>query len=535
MNKAIFNTKQGLSVPPVDAINDAGAVAYGFGPKHALAQLASTGCMTQTFYVGAETQLNDILSLAKQTDAAFVAKVAIYAREKGFMKDMPALLLAQLLTMEGGGYLFARTFRKVVTDFKMLKNFVQVIRSGVVGRKSLGSAAKKEIQRFFDRQTDEQVFSGSIGTDPSLADVLRLAHPAPKTESRSNLYAYLLGRPFKLIMLPLNAASFEVFKNAPEGAVPPAVNFQLLSNIKMSKEQWAALASTMTWTTLRMNLNTLTRNGVFTVPGMDEVVAKKLADADTIRKTRVFPYQLMAAYLNATDVPTRVSNALQDALEIATENTPELPGHTVVAVDTSGSMKSPVTGQNGSATTKMQCVDVAALFAASILRKNPTAEVIPFDVEIHRAKLNPRDSVATNATMLRTFGGGGTNCAAVLKDLNDRKVKVDTVIYVSDNESLPQFEKNSAAGATYDYYRRVLTTGMAEEWANLKKRCPKAKLVLIDIQPNRTTQAKDDKSVLNVGGFSDRVFDVVAGFVNGQGGDWVTAVEAQDLSLRALL
>lgn len=70
----------------------------------------------------------------------FVAKTAIYARERGHMKDMPALLLASLATRDVA--VFARAFPRVVDNGKMLRNVV-ILRSGQVGRKSLGSRPKK--------------------------------------------------------------------------------------------------------------------------------------------------------------------------------------------------------------------------------------------------------------------------------------------------------------------------------------------------------------------------------------------------------
>jgi 60 kDa SS-A/Ro ribonucleoprotein len=51
----------------------------------------------------------------------------------------------------------------------------------------------------------------------------------------------------------------------------------------------------------------------------------------------------------------------------------------------------------------------------------------------------------------------------------------------------------------------------------------RAKLVCIDIQPGTTTQAIDRSDILNVGGFSDAVFEAVASFAKGQLGasHWV--------------
>ena len=59
----------------------------------------------------------------------FLAKVAIHAADKGHMKDMPALLLAALTAQRS--VLVPELFAQVVDNGKMLRNFVQILRSGV--------------------------------------------------------------------------------------------------------------------------------------------------------------------------------------------------------------------------------------------------------------------------------------------------------------------------------------------------------------------------------------------------------------------
>ena len=54
------------------------------------------------------------------------------------------------------------------------------------------------------------------------------------------------------------------------------------------------------------------------------------------------------------------------------------------------------------------------------------------------------------------------------------------------------------------------------EWAVFKQRNPSARLVCIDLQPYRTTQAAGREDILNVGGFSDTVFEVVSEFAAGR-------------------
>ena len=55
------------------------------------------------------------------------------------------------------------------------------------------------------------------------------------------------------------------------------------------------------------------------------------------------------------------------------------------------------------------------------------------------------------------------------------------------------------------------------------------KLVCIDLQPNCITQAPDCSDILNVGGFSDAVFSVVAAFLADDSSRFVAEVEAVEL------
>src|SRR5206468_9232012 len=132
-------------------------------------------------------------------------------------------------------------------------------------------------------------------------------------------------------------------------------------------------------------------------------------------------YQLLSAFKAAeanNGIPREITEALQDAMEIATANVPAIDGKVWIFPDVSGSMHSAVTGYRKGSTSQVRCLDVAALVAATILRKNPTAEVMPFSDGIVPAPLNPRDSVMTNAWTLASLPSGGTNCSAQLYELN---------------------------------------------------------------------------------------------------------------------
>jgi 60 kDa SS-A/Ro ribonucleoprotein len=513
-NKSVFASIVGMLLPAADARNREGAPAYAYTPRHKLAQLAATGTFNTTFYADGREQLDDVLTLLPALESEFIAKTAVYTHERAHMKDMPALLLAYLSTLQTDD--FQKTFPRVVTNGKMLRNVVQVLRSGVTGRKSLGSRPKRLVQGWLEQASDLDLLRASVGNDPSLADVIRMVHPKPKEASREAFYGWLVGRPYDAAKLPERVAALEAFKRDATAPLPD-VPFQMLTSLPLTKEHWASLAERAGWQMLRMNLNTFARHGVYEVKGFAEMIARRLADPAEVRKARVFPYQLMAAFAMAgANVPRIVRDALQDAMEIALDNVPAFHGNVVVCPDVSGSMSMPVTGYRKGATTSVRCIDVAALVTAAILRKNSNARVIPFERAVVRLDLNPRDSVATNARLLASIGGGGTNCSAPAELLVKEKAKVDLLIYVSDNQSWVDANRNSHAG-----------NGLTKAFERLKQWNPDAKLVCIDIQPYGTTQAQERKDVLNVGGFSDAVFDQIALFAEGKMGPehWVGEIE----------
>jgi 60 kDa SS-A/Ro ribonucleoprotein len=220
-------------------------------------------------------------------------------------------------------------------------------------------------------------------------------------------------------------------------------------------------------------------------------------------------------------------------MEIAIENVPSIPGKIYVCPDVSGSMQSPVTGVRKGATSAVRCVDVAALVAAAFLRRNVSAEVIPFsdDVVPLPRRLNPLDSVMTNAQLLANLPSGGTACSAPLRQLNRRQARGDLVIYVSDNQSWADFARPASSwGITEKLGLRP--TVMAEEWERFRSKNRSAKLVLIDVQPYGSTQVSERTDVLNVGGFSDSVFDVISLFAKGELGaeHWVGEIQKVNLA-----
>ncbi|RYD47226.1 MAG: RNA-binding protein, partial [Verrucomicrobiaceae bacterium] len=243
-NRSLFQTLRGALIPQSSATNDAGARAYSLSPKAALAQLAATGCLSHTYYASQEVQLERVMELAVQVDTDFLAQTALYSRRKGHMKDMPALLCAVLATRNLDR--LAEIFPQVIDNGKMLRNFVQILRSGATGRKSLGSAPKRLVRQWLERATERQLVQASIGNDPSLADIVKMVHPRPADAGRQAFYAWLIGKPWDPQALPESLRAFEAWKTNREGEVPD-VPFQMLTAQDLGETEWSSIAANASW------------------------------------------------------------------------------------------------------------------------------------------------------------------------------------------------------------------------------------------------------------------------------------------------
>jgi 60 kDa SS-A/Ro ribonucleoprotein len=555
-NKNVFQQGRGVLTPAADARNEAGGKAYSFSSRQCLAQVAATNCFNGTFYASA----SDTLKLAKEaalalnSDPEFIAKCAIYSRSKGYMKDMPAFLTAMLAGMDSK--LFRQVFPLVIDNGKMLRNFCQIARSGAVGKKiNLASQGiRKAISGWFEAATPAQILSASIGNEFPIRDLLRAAHVFPSSIEKATLLAYLKGtkldpetRSYRTMKfkngkdnkdgmvlayehsydnLPGLIKQYEEYKTSKTGT-PPKVDFRLLDSLGLDTAAWTEIARNAPWAMTRMNLNTFARHGVFQGAHgkeMVELIANRLRNPQEIARARAFPYQLMMAWTateSNADIPASIRDALQDAMEIACDNVPEIPGQVYICVDHSGSMSGPVTGNRPGATSKVTCLDVAALFAAALLRKNKTAIVLPFAGQLTTSavgKFNARDAISTNAAKLKALGGGSTNCSAPLAWLNANNRNGDLIVFISDYESWVD---------SGSHYVRGSGTAMLTEWNKFAVRNKTAKLVCMDLTPRNTGQVTEHSNILQVGGFSDAVFNVISTFME-SGHDknhWVSEIE----------
>ena len=515
-NKNIFKNKKLL--PSATTTNNAGGIAYAVSDKNALARLCATGTLGNTFYSTAEADLVKILDLCGRVPLSFVGQLAVYCRQKGLLKDIPALLLAYFV-INSADYDFEQVqsvFNDVVNNGKMLKNFVQIIRSGQLGRKSLGTRSSRLVNAWLNAREPESLFKDNIGNDPSLRDVLMLSHPKGKNASQNAMFKYIMDGTYSKL-LPADVRSYEKWK-AGEIEFTPEIPFEYLTNRSLSADEWSEVLQTCSWQVLRMNLNTFQRHNVFDNPINIKIAANRLADPKALPKF-VYPYQIYTSSKFA-DVAPAIQDGLASALENSLANVKAFSQNITVLTDISTSMASPVTGARGTVNSKIRCVDVAALISSIILSKNPNTKCIAFNDGVGLANINKNRTIIENTAGLAAMLSGGTNTGNALAHLNRIIDQSPVVLIVSDNQSWIT-KKN------FDHFHS--TTPALAEWEKYRRRVKNAKLICLDLQPEASAQVPEREDVLHIGGWSESVFEIICQFIDGGTASFVEEIEKVEL------
>ncbi|WP_328313592.1 TROVE domain-containing protein [Streptomyces sp. NBC_00442] len=188
----------------------------------------------------------------------------------------------------------------------------------------------------------------------------------------------------------------------------------------MDKAAWEAVIPSMGPMALIRNLRNFDEAGV-----SDEVaarVAAKLCDPEAVARSRQFPFRYLAAYRHAPSL--RWAYPLERALGHCLANVPALGGRTLILVDRSGSMWSPLSERS-----QLNRADAAAVFGTALALRADSADLVQFGSDSAPVSYRAGESVLK---ILGRFGDlGGTNTTeAVRKHYRGH----DRVLIVTDEQ-----------------------------------------------------------------------------------------------------
>ncbi|MGW1103483.1 TROVE domain-containing protein [Streptomyces sp. NPDC002540] len=199
----------------------------------------------------------------------------------------------------------------------------------------------------------------------------------------------------------------------------------------MDAAAWEAVIPSMGAMALLRNLRNFDEAGV-----SDEVaarVAAKICDPDVVAASRQFPFRYLAAYRHAPSL--RWAHPLEKALGHSLRNVPALPGRTLILVDRSGSMWSPLSDRS-----QLNRADAAAIFGTALALRASHADLVQFGTNSAPVTYRRRESVLK---VLERFGDlGGTNTAEAVR-LHYRGH--DRVLIVTDEQAAFSYAADATA------------------------------------------------------------------------------------------
>lgn len=300
-----------------------------------------------------------------------------------------------------------------------------------------------------------------LSKDVRFGDVVDLTHAKPSSDRQSALFRHLIDRrhkrdidnreldlvlgelaaAYRLDAIPQDERRAALRSMGPSGLSDANFTWERLAGWLpggMDAEAWEAIIPSMGIMALIRNLRNFEDTKVS--KAVLKRIADRIADPDEVARSRQFPYRWWSAYKNSGTM--FFGPALEEALEHSTSNVPEFKGRTLVMVDTSSSMQSPVSGRS-----QVQMVEIAALFAAAVAAKSDVV-LHPYANSTYRAKIH-RSVLRTIQDIHAQIGrvGMGTNTWPSTLQAWSENGPFDRIVVFTDMQDHPAHAEQRLSGA----------------------------------------------------------------------------------------
>lgn len=450
----------------IKTVNKCGTPAYSMDAKSKLVTQVLCSFFDEEQFYGKNT--DDMTQTIKEVigkEPQFVSNLAVFARRVFNMRSVSHVLTAYLAHEESGKPYVRSTIDGVVIRGDDLTEIMAFYLStfGKPIPNSLRRAIANKLVSF-----DEYTLAKYKGDNKAvkMRDLICLCRPRPQTSKQEDL-----------------------FKRCLENRLETPMTWESeLSAHGNTAETWEKLISSgkVGYMALLRNL----RNIIKANPSNIQQVYDIIQDSERVRKSKQLPFRFYSAYKAVSDIAgSKVFDVLENALESSVENMPKLPGTTVIAVDISGSMSSPV-----SSNSDVKCYEIAMLLGLLANRICDNSYFYLFNNRIAKKAVSSKCNILE--TVMATDCGGGTNMSLPFQKMIDDRINADRIIVLSDNmnNSWLWGNSNSATQHYADEYRRISGNDI---WVHG-----------IDLQGYGTQQFHGKKTNI-IAGWSEKVLDFI--------------------------
>jgi hypothetical protein len=442
--------------------NLAGGNAYKQTSKLEFVSTLLTTFVENSFYESESKITNRIKELVKSIpDKKFVAKTAIFARDKFNMRSASHIVAGEIANVAHGETWLKSFYNQIIVRPDDILEILSYLKANNI---KLPNAMKKGFAKSLENFNDYQLGKyKKTAKQISLVDAVNLTHPK-SNEHLSKLMKGQLEPP----------ETWEVLITETKGD----------ENLK--KEAWKKLIleNKLGFMALIRNLNNILK-----YCGDDQeiinLVCNQLTIEDKILNSRVLPFRIYTALeqldnnfskelYNKTDFG-KIMNSLSLALDIRLKNVPEFDGTNLVVVDQSGSME----GKPSS---------IASIFASILVKKNFNNHLMVFSNDAEYKYCNTVDSTYTIAKNFK-YSDGGTNFSSIFVKANQA---YDRIIILSDMQGW----------INHIYIKQDISN------YKIRNNAHNTKLYCWDLQNSGTMQFPEN-NVFCISGWSEKVFDLI--------------------------
>jgi 60 kDa SS-A/Ro ribonucleoprotein len=503
--------------------NKAGGKAYALNPELQLYSTAVTSMMSSKgrAYETAEDGNKRMLELIKQVDPSFVAKLAIYAREKMFLRSVPSVLLVELAKLyqkKGLPFMRKAVTRSIqrVDEITEILAYYQQTNSGnakkkgaqVKGLRKLSKAVQGGIADAFNKFSEYQFAKYDRENEIKLRDALFLSHSKPASDEQAQLFKKIIDRTL-------------------ETPYTWEVEISAMGQIKDEKEKNKAIKAK--WEELvmseKMGYMATMRNirNILQADVSDKCidkVCKYLANEKAVLNSKQLPFRFLSAYrelsnaegINNSFNRNQVLEALEKAVVVSAQNVAgfDSSSRVMIACDVSGSMHATVSEKS-----TVAMVDIGAILG-QILQYKCTKVITGIFGDNYAELRFPKAGILHNVMGIRSLDGKvgySTNGHKALEYLTDKGIVLDKVMMFTDAQMWNSDVHNGWGGQ-----RNSGKAAFEKAWREYKKLNKDAKLYLFDLAGHGNTPVNIDREngVFLISGWSNDIFTVLENLEKGE-------------------
>lgn len=539
---AKFNEKKTVKQP--ESVNFMGEKAFLLKPKEEFVSSIMTTFLSKegSYYESSNEEVKRILSLLDKIDPLFACKAAIYVRENGNMRSISHLLGAALAKYISGQEYAKRFYNKLIVRPDDMSEIVSAYANlngmGLNDLKKIPNSMKKGFKEALEGLDAYRIDKYKMKTRSfSLVDLVRLFHPKA-TQKNAEAYKRLIEGKSLADLYDSKILEKEMTK-----AGQKTKDMTEKDKVEAKKEAITAVINNVKGMPV-MNLLRNLRNILFYAPDKVTEACEQLTIKDKIMNSRLLPFRFATAYSEIeklsyyTEISSTKSsiqfedekssslcsenefrrnkemvlNAIEKALEISCLNIPKLEGNVAVLVDDSGSMRGDAGGSSRvSAFSKTSTSMIAHLFASMVMYRQDNVYLGLFGDKLINVPVK-RDMRLLDYTKW-TFEKGGecggateTGIYDFIRQVVKEKKKIDNVIVFSDC----QIGRYSGFTAWYGNNSSDRGKHFHELFKEFRKINPNANFIVVNLRQSGSTSVFDkSQRILNIAGWSDKIFDVI--------------------------